>query len=191
MFSNLFGMAVYSGLAFALINALMGSMNASLLSFGRTVSTTLTFTSVFIVLLAFEMTLLDSGNFVQFFECFGIMFGLSLLSMPFVIFRAFRHASSELAEKRKASAFALDNFDRLAEGSNEAQVITYASLSMPLLDPAFTEADRKMINYLRDNLNDFGHKSCKTSDFAASRSDVQIWPIKYADRRQTWLRSGK
>jgi len=195
MFSSLFGIAVWMGIAFAVINGVMGSMNASLLSLGKTITTTLTFTTVFMVLFAFEVTLMGppagSGGVVRFFEFFGVMFGLSLISVPLVVWRESKRASREFERIQQASAFAMANFDNLAEDSDKSKIITYRSLSILLLDPTTADGDREMITYLRDNLGEFGRKSCKRSELFANHADMQVWPLKYTDRRRSWLRSSK
>jgi hypothetical protein len=151
----------------------------------------------------------DHLTVLQAFELFGIMYGLSLVFMPFVIIGGYKSAANQMSYVQKASAFALENFDRLAEGSDESKVITRESLTKLLRDSTVADEDLELISYLRDNLDAFGHKigeehyfvvqvdtkiekrEHRATIFAANRTEVQQWPSKVADHRRTWLRFAK
>jgi len=196
------------------MNGMAGSASARQDSAGKTTFLTLGMSGIASAGFAAMFWLMapppaDHLTFIQGLELFGIMYGLSLVFMPFVIIGGYKSAANHMSYVQKASAFALENFDRLAEGSEDSKVITHESLTKLLRDSTVADEDLELVSYLRDNLDAFGHKigeehyfvvrvdtkiekrEHRATIFAANRTEVQQWPSKIADTRRTWLRFAK
>ena len=149
----------------------------------------------------------DQLTLVQCAASAAIVTTISMVFMPFAIISGRKQAAHAVATVNRMSAFALANFDRLAEGEGESKLITHESLTKLLRDPSISDDERVSISFLRSRLEEFGHqvgeehyfvvtlnKQTETTEkrsriFAASRSEIEQWPLKVVDAQRSWLPS--
>jgi hypothetical protein len=195
------------GTTFGLLNAILAQSNSRTKSRGATIWLSLAFAAFISILLTGQLCMMpdDVIGHAETFQLFafgGIIFSLSTLFVPFTMRDASKFAVNEVQQAQRSALVGLANFDKLCEADGE---ITVESLSQALRKVEMDDETRKCVSYLRDNIDDAGHKVADersfavrvdskvdaseqlTPVFAVNRADLEKWSSRVADRRQSWL----